>query len=200
MSDVNILIIDDSKDILFALSAICELENYNTTTLEEGSKVKEVLNKGNYNMVIVDYHMPKMDGIEVVCQIRQVDKKIPILVLTVEESRNIANRFLEVGANDFALKPIKAIDIISRIKVHLKSTNTQKEQYTKGISNDTMAIILGVLQKAKDNLALNEISQISGLSYQTVHKYISHLIEKNMIIEKNVYGKQGRPKKYYHLR
>ena len=116
----KILVIDDDKEILFSMSAICEISGWTPIT---ALNVKDGINKFNIHepdIVLIDYHMPVLNGIEGVKRLRKIDPNVPIIVLTVEENQEIADKFLEVGANDFALKPVKAPDIIARIKVHLK--------------------------------------------------------------------------------
>ena len=110
--NITVLAVDDSQDILFALSAICELEGWRTLTTTEGSEAIELVKQSRPDIVLVDYHMPRMDGIEVVRNIRAADPAIPIVVLTIEGSRAVADSFLAAGADDFALKPIKPIDLI----------------------------------------------------------------------------------------
>ena len=52
--------------------------------------------------------------------LRALSHTVPIIVFTIDESQEVADQFLQAGASDFALKPIKAPDIISRIKLHLR--------------------------------------------------------------------------------
>ena len=77
--NITVLAVDDSQDILFALSAICELEGWRTLTTTEGSEAIELVKQSRPDIVLVDYHMPRMDGIEVVRNIRAADPAIPIV-------------------------------------------------------------------------------------------------------------------------
>ena len=144
----KILIIDDDSEILFSMAAICELAGWTPITslnVRDGIiKFKEQ----KPDIILIDYHLPILNGIDGVKRLRSLDKEIPIIVLTVEEDQKIADKFLSVGANDFALKPIKAPDIISRIRVHLKLKESMEsnqlkfeDNYIKGISNETLDIL-----------------------------------------------------------
>ena len=62
------------------------------------------------DIVLIDYHLPRINGIEGVRMLRRLSPTVPILVFTIDENQEVANRFLEAGATDFALKPIKAPD------------------------------------------------------------------------------------------
>lgn len=74
----------------------------------------------NPDLVIVDYHMPRMDGVTLVTKLRAMDGNVPIVILTVDDRHELAAQFRAAGATDFALKPIKAPDLISRIEINLE--------------------------------------------------------------------------------
>lgn len=199
----KILVIDDDKEILFSMSAICEISGWTPIT---ALNVKDGINKFNIHepdIVLIDYHMPVLNGIEGVKRLRKIDPNVPIIVLTVEENQEIADKFLEVGANDFALKPVKAPDIIARIKVHLKikesidTSQIKEDEYIKGISNETLDIIENYIDKGNEFYSINEIAKATGLAYQTVHRYLYHLENEDKVEISYIYGKIGRPQKKY---
>lgn len=213
---VSILAVDDSQDILFALSAICELEGWTTRTTTEGSHAIEMIREQCPDIVLVDYHMPRMDGIEVVKHIRAIAPSVPIIVLTIESSREIAKQFMAAGADDFALKPIKPLDLISRIRVHLRGAGrrsseapcaaqepqtvtmpAEEYEYVKGISPPTLTIVCDYLKSKDSYLSINEISCGCGLAYQTTYRYLIYLVGENLVTVHSEYGRQGRPKQKY---
>ncbi|MBU5269907.1 response regulator [Clostridium cochlearium] len=204
----KILIIDDDKEILFAMSAICEYKNWiaiTATSVTEGIKKLKAIKP---DIIIIDYHLPKINGIEGVKKIKEMFEDIPIVVLTVEEDQKVADKFIEAGANDFALKPIKAPDIISRISIHLKFRDTLKtvnkdfNECTKGISAETLEKIEKFMMSIEDNryVSINEISKNTKLAYQTVHRYMQYLLEKDRIDIQQIYGRIGRPRQKYKLK
>ncbi|HHY51653.1 MAG TPA: response regulator [Clostridiales bacterium] len=201
---VTILAVDDSPDILFAISAICDLEEWKTVTTTYGEEVCALIREHRPNLILVDYHMPSVNGLEVVKNIRRIDSDTPILVLTVEESREIANRFLAAGANDFALKPIKPVDLISRIRVHLNAGNVaafpKQEEYVKGINNQTLTIVESFLKYQDTFLTIEDISKQCGLAYQTTYRYLTHMVAQGTAEVRSEYGKQGRPKQKYRYK
>lgn len=202
----KILVIDDDKEILFSMSAICEVAGWAPIV---ALNIKEGILKFKSqkpDVILIDYHLPVINGIEGTKMIRAIDPFIPIIVLTVEEDQEVANMFIEAGASDFALKPIKAPDIISRINVHLKliesmeTSNKPSEDYVKGISMDTLAKIEESMRLQDKYLTINEIAKHSNLSYQTVHRYAYHMESEDKVDIMSKYGKVGRPKKKYKLK
>lgn len=206
MSGMRVLTIDDSKDILFAINAICEYEGWEAIAAKDAELGIELFKKYKPDIVLVDYHMPGINGVETVRMLRRIDRKVPVIVLTVEEKSEIAEEFMKVGASDYALKPIKALDLISRMKVHLRlqqsygSGKTNEEDMKKGISRDTLEIISEYLNRQKQMVTIKEISTETGLAYQTVHRYLQYMIDSGKVEVKLDYGRQGRPQNRYSVK
>lgn len=199
----KILIIDDNADICYTVSEICAFAGWQAMTAENGQDGLEKLVEYKPDLIIIDYHMPVMDGIQTVKIIRKT-LNVPIIVLTVDERQELADEFLIAGATDFALKPIKAPDLISRIKVNLrigeflKGKAKNEEIYTtKGINIGTLKLITDCMQREKVALTLDDITGQVGLAYQTVHRYMLYLISEGKISTDTDYGKIGRPKNKY---
>jgi two-component system response regulator DctR len=169
--------------------------------LDSGFKGLELLKREPFDLLIVDYYMPEMNGIELVERIREFSE-VPILVLTVDESLDIANQFMEAGATDFATKPIRVADLISRINVHLSLSPgrpawMEGKELPKGMSGVTLQLIVDYLERAEEPENIDTISEGTGLAYQTVHRYMSYLAKEGIVEVDLVYGKVGRPLKRY---
>lgn len=201
----KILIIDDDADIRFTISEICSFAGWEPVEAADGFEGVAKFKAETPDLVMVDYHMPVKDGIETVAEIRKADPLAPVLVLTVDERQEIADAFLDQGATDFALKPIKAPDLIARIRINLQIGALQKRKQqqqeevfvTKGISSSTLAIIEEFLKKQLESLTIEEITREVSLAYQTVHRYLMYLVEEERVICECDYGKVGRPRNRY---
>jgi two-component system response regulator DctR len=203
----KIVIIDDEPDILYTIKEICRHGGWEAATASNGKQGYELCRLHKPNLAIVDYHMPDWDGLTTVKKIRQLDNAVSILVLTVDERQEIAEKFIEAGATDFAIKPIKSPDLISRIKMNLKINEVQNKYISernqiyidKGISPATLSIICDFLGEQAEGLTIDDISSGLNLAYQTVHRYVQHLIEEKKIEIVPIYGQIGRPKNKYRL-
>ena len=116
---LSILAIDDNQDILFTLMAIGETFGWKIHAESDSKLALERVRKLEPDLILIDYHMPGLDGLSTVRQIRSQNRGVPIIVLTVDERQEIADQFLAAGANDFANKPIKVADLATRIRVHI---------------------------------------------------------------------------------
>ena len=207
MSTPIIVIIDDEPDILYTINEISKHGGWEAVTADNGRNGYELCRLHKPNVAIVDYHMPDWDGLTTVKKIRQMDKEVSILVLTVDERQETAEKFIEAGATDFAIKPIKSPDLISRIKMNLRINEIQhkyieeKQQIyiDKGISPATLSIICDYLREHSEGVTIDEITGGLNLAYQTVHRYVQHLLEERKIEIIPIYGQIGRPKNKYRL-
>lgn len=206
-STKKIVVIDDEPDIQYTIKEICLYGGWDAIIAESGMQGYELCKIHNPSIVIVDYHMPDWDGLTTVKKIRQLDNAVSILVLTVDERQEIAEKFIAAGATDFAIKPIKSPDLISRINMNLKINEIQKRYseerqqifIDKGISPATLSIICDYLKEQKEGLTIDEITAGVNLAYQTVHRYIQYLIEENKLEIIPIYGQIGRPKNKYKI-
>lgn len=198
-----ILIIDDNEDIRFTIREICEFAGWEVAEAKNGKEGLEVCEKVHPNLILVDYHMPVWDGLTTVKEIRKREHATPIIVLTVEEKQEIADQFLDAGANDFALKPIKAPDLISRIRLNLKIARLQEDNQSvfvdKGINTNTLKTIKSFLLNQTTPLTIQEIQQELPVAYQTVHRYLNYLTEQGEVEVISHYGNKGRPKNKYRI-
>lgn len=202
----KILIIDDSEEILFAISEFFKLKDWEVFTALNVEEALKFLNskEKNIDVIIIDYNLPYINGVIGVKLIRQLNPNVPIIALTIEGEEKIAEQFFEVGANDFAIKPIKVLDLYSRVNVHIKNNSQVKEEinleYRKGINENTILLIEEKLKGINEYLTIEEISEITGLAPKTANRYMGYLVDMKKVSMEIIYGKIGRPKNKYLLK
>lgn len=194
----TILVIDDNKDILYTLEQICRFQGW-TPLLADGYKKAEPLLGKKVDLILVDYHMPGMDGISTVREIRKKHPKTPIIVLTIDEEEKIMSKFMEAGANDYSLKPIKAVDLISRIKVHLQYHEKSQyyENHDKGISRVTLEKIESILQNIHEYTDIDVLEEKTQIKKKTLYRYLQYMVKEGMVEQEYSYGDMGRPRTLY---
>lgn len=200
--DTAILVIDDDEQICFALGELFKFQGWKAYSANDVESGLSMFKACRPDVVLIDYHLPRINGVEGVKRLRRLSLDVPILVFTVDESQEVADTFLEAGATDFALKPIKAPDIISRIKLHLRLLQQEKQEkqepaLAKGLAQGTLNLIHDFLDRQSDYLTVNDIAEGTGLAYQTVYRYLQHMTLENKVEMVSIYGKVGRPKQVY---
>lgn len=108
----NILVVEDHLVNQFLLSKILEKEGYSCTLAENGLKALAALRERNFDLVLMDLRMPVMDGLETAQHIRnseefEKDRNIPIIAISAHEDYQEKKKCMEIGVNDYILKPIK---------------------------------------------------------------------------------------------
>ena len=196
---ITILSIDDEENIRFALGELFRFQGWEACCAPTVEKGIEQFRLHRPDIVLIDYHMPGINGVEGVRLLRKLSRTVPIIVFTIDESQEVADQFLQAGASDFALKPIKAPDIISRIKLHLRLLEREQpaQPLSKGLSEATLQLVLDSLKEGEDYMTVNEVAKSSGLAYQTVYRYLQYLIQNKKVEMVSIYGKVGRPRQLF---
>ena len=196
---ITILSIDDEENIRFALGELFRFQGWEACCAPTVEKGIEQFRLHRPDIVLIDYHMPGINGVEGVRLLRKLSRTVPIIVFTIDESQEVADQFLQAGASDVALKPIKAPDIISRIKLHLRLREREQpaQPLSKGLSEATLQLVLDSLKEGEDYMTVNEVAKSSGLAYQTVYRYLQYLIQNKKVEMVSIYGKVGRPRQLF---
>ena len=196
---ITILSIDDEENIRFALGELFRFQGWEACCAPTVEKGIEQFRRHRPDIVLIDYHMPGINGVEGVRLLRKLSRTVPIIVFTIDESQEVADQFLQAGASDCALKPIKAPEIISRIKLHLRLLEREQpaQPLSKGLSEATLQLVLDSLKEGEDYMTVNEVAKSSGLAYQTVYRYLQYLIQNKKVEMVSIYGKVGRPRQLF---
>ena len=113
---MRLLLAEDEKALSKALTAILERNNYSVDAVYDGQAALEYLEADNYDGVILDIMMPKIDGITVLKEIRKKGNLIPVLLLTAKSEVDDKVEGLDVGANDYLAKPFHSKELLARIR------------------------------------------------------------------------------------
>ncbi|MDH5722264.1 MAG: response regulator transcription factor [Alphaproteobacteria bacterium] len=115
---IKVLIVDDDATVLMKTAAVLEKANYGVTKASGGKEALKILNN-NYmpNAIILDRQMPDMSGDHVLMQIRDNErtKSIPVIMLTGDKNVSDVSTCLELGANDYIVKPFEPENLLLRL-------------------------------------------------------------------------------------
>ena len=122
---MRLLLAEDEKALSKALVAILERNNYSVDAVYDGQSALDYLEMDNYDGVILDIMMPKVDGLTVLRKVREKGNLIPILLLTAKSEVDDKVEGLDAGANDYLAKPFHSKELLARIRA---ITRTQAVQ------------------------------------------------------------------------
>ncbi|MFF3102569.1 response regulator transcription factor [Viridibacillus arvi] len=115
----RILIVDDDKDIRNLISVYLENEGMQTQKAEDAIEAMKMLEKKEYDLIILDIMMPKLDGIQACMKIRE-ERNMPIIMLSAKSEDMDKIQGLTAGADDYLSKPFNPLELIARVKSQLR--------------------------------------------------------------------------------
>ena len=139
MANEKILVVDDDTNICELLRLYLTKEGYQVTTANDGEEGLEKFNQLKPDMVLLDVMMPRMDGLEVCRRIRKLGNT-PVMMLTAKGETFDKVLGLELGADDYMVKPFDTKEVVARIKAVLRRCTTAEEANTGVISYDNLSV------------------------------------------------------------
>lgn len=138
----RILIADDDANICELVRLYLEKEGYETVVCFNGEKALEIFRGGGIDLAILDIMMPKTDGVTVCREIRK-ESQMPIIMLTAKGETFDKVLCLELGADDYVVKPFEGKELVARVKAVLRRTsNAKNEDAEKIVSYDNITVNL----------------------------------------------------------
>ena len=130
----NIFLIDDDKNILASVSILLETEGFNVKTFSDGESGLEAILKNNPDVAIVDIKMPRLDGIELLKELRKTSQ-LPVIFLTSKDTEIDELLGLKIGADDYITKPFSQKILVERIRILIKRSKLINKKEVKKIDN-----------------------------------------------------------------
>jgi len=156
----NVLLVEDEKSIITLIKYNLEKEGFKVFCAETGEEALKIIKEKTLDVVILDWMLPDVSGIEVCRQIKK-DKKlknVPVLILTAKGEPDDKIKGLEVGADDYVTKPFNNKELLLRIKSLIKRSkpslleetatfkNLKINRITKKVFRDNIEIKLGPIE------------------------------------------------------
>lgn len=130
---MKILVVEDEIGIANFLKQGLEEENYEVFVANNGEKGLELALNNKPDLILLDWMLPKMTGLEVCKLIRKSDAKMPIIFLTAKDTVQETIEGLKAGANDYIKKPFSFEELLERIKIHFRNERQNDELHLGNI-------------------------------------------------------------------
>lgn len=164
----KILVVEDERDTRFILEKLLTKNNFEVMTANNGQEALRMLDTFMPKVILADWTMPIMDGLELCNQIKSNEKNkiIYFIILTARTSLRDRVTGLDLGADDFLMKPIENQELVARIKSGIRIFNLQKE--LKAIEHSKAVVELACTIGHKINnplsslkIAMNNLKEIA---------------------------------------
>jgi two-component system response regulator TctD len=117
---VRLLLVEDNRDLASWLARLLRADNYVVDCIADGESVLEGLDLGGYDLALVDLSLPKIDGMEVIREVRAKGCRLPILILTARDELRSRVEGLDAGADDYLTKPFEIEELEARVRALLR--------------------------------------------------------------------------------
>ena len=141
MNAEKILVVDDDLNICELLRLYLTKEGYNVVIVNDGASAVTAFQEESPNLVLLDIMLPKLDGWQVCREIRKFSDA-PIIMLTAKGEVFDRVLGLELGADDYVVKPFDTKEIVARIKAVLRRSNSSVAEEVKEVHYDKLSINL----------------------------------------------------------
>mgnify|MGYP003530164316 FL=1 len=123
----KVLIIDDNESLRYTLESVLEENGFASKSVEDGLKAIEEVRSKQYDLVICDMKMPKMDGMQILAEVKKIDPDIPFIILTAFGDIKNAVEAMKQGASDYLTKPFDNDGMIITLRKALEIKYLNKE-------------------------------------------------------------------------
>ena len=141
MAAGKILIVDDGQNICKLLPLYIEKEDFDVRIANDGRRALEIFEEYNPDLIMLDIMLPELDGWQVCREVRK-KSKCPIIMLTAKGEVFDKVLGLELGADDYVVKPFETKEVVARIKAVLRRSGTNEEEQVKEVKYDKLSINL----------------------------------------------------------
>ena len=174
----KILIVDDEKPISDIIKFNLTKEGYETVTAFDGREAITKFEEENPDLIILDLMLPELDGLEVAKEVRKTSH-IPIIMLSAKDSEFDKVIGLEIGADDYVTKPFSNLELLARVKAHLRRTeNIESAVAEENASSSNSEITIGDLKILPDAFVAQkrgEDIELTHREFELLHHLATHM-------------------------
>ncbi|GAA6618522.1 two-component system response regulator RppA [Scytonema sp. NUACC26] len=122
---MRILVVDDEIELTDPLTRLLTREGYSVDTVYDGTRGSQLVQEGNYDLLILDWMLPGKTGLEICQELRSEGKTTPVLFLTAKDTLDDRVQGLDVGADDYLVKPFELRELLARVRALLRRSGSQ---------------------------------------------------------------------------
>ena len=160
----NILVCDDDKEIVRAIEIYLKGEKYNVFKAYNGQEAIDILAKEEIHLLLIDVMMPVLDGIRATLKIRE-KSGVPIIILSAKSEDNDKILGLNIGADDYIVKPFNPMELLARVKAQLRRYTVFGSDQSNTTDNTYSAGDLVINDDIKEVTVMGEPVKLTPIEY-----------------------------------
>jgi len=172
METKRILIIEDDEEIIELIQINVEHLDYDLDTATDGKKGLKKAQSQNFDLIVLDLMLPKLDGLEICKKLRAENNNTPILMLTAKSEEFDKVLGLELGADDYLTKPFSIRELLARIKANLRRVKVDKKDKMEGEQKEKVAIGNLSIEPEKRKVTLDgEVISVTPKEFELLYLF-----------------------------
>ncbi len=164
---INILIVDDDKNIRKLMCAVLERSGYNVYTASDGKEALELTDNVKINLAVVDVMMPNMDGYEFTRTLRTLNDELPVLMVSAKQLSEDRKKGFLAGIDDYMVKPVDLEEFLLHVKALLRRAKI----------NDEKKIVIGSVVVDSESFTVTKdglVQELPQKEFQLLYKLLSY--------------------------
>ncbi len=123
---MKVLVVEDEKKVASFIKRGLEEEGYTVELARDGEEGLKMINDGSYNLILMDLMLPKMDGLQVIREMRAHNVRTPVLCLTAKDKVDDIVSGLDSGSDDYLTKPFAFIELLARVRALIRRGSSER--------------------------------------------------------------------------
>ena len=183
---MRLLIVEDEKELLESIAEGLRLSGYAVDTAADGAEAEDLFWSETYDLIVLDINLPKIDGFTLLKEIREEDKQVNVIMLTARTQVADRVKGLDLGANDYLIKPFHFDELEARIRSLLRRKQVVEDKiiHYKNLSFDTATKILtgngDVIKLTAKELGIFEYLILNQGRYISAEELMEHVWDMNV--------------------
>lgn len=190
---VKILVIEDNKSVCSMIEMFFLKEKIDGEFVNDGLEGYNRYKSGQWDLLIIDWMLPNMDGVTICRKIREEDKNIPIIMLTAKDSESDQVLGLEMGADDYVTKPFSPLALMARIKAVSRRMNHSEKETDTHRTNFIETQLFKISKETREVFLKNQpITNLTPKEFDLLYYFIEHprqVFSREQLLER-VWGYQ----------
>jgi DNA-binding response OmpR family regulator len=171
---MKILLVEDTEQLNKALTTVLRRNSYVVDSAFDGEEALIFIEQYQYDLIILDIMLPKVNGLEVLKRIRGSNNQTPVLLLTAKSTTEDKITGLDLGADDYLAKPFVIDELLARIRALLRRTPQMSEETMLTFGDLILDVQNSVLSNGEEKVTLmNKELQIMSILMKSGAKIVS---------------------------
>jgi len=179
----KIAVIDDDEKITSMLRRALAFEGYSVVTASNGTQGLKAILEHDPDLVILDVMMPQVDGWEVIRRVREGGSDVPVLMLTAKDEVADRVKGLDLGADDYLVKPFALEELLARVRVLLRRKREQLERTSNRLSYEDVTMDFDTREVFRDGQRI----ELTTKEFELLHLFLQNpkrVLSRDLIMEK----------------